>query len=214
MSADWLASERTEYDGQGLPESLDGIDPWMLFDDWLTEARDTGEAEPGAMVLATVGADGRPAARAVLLKQYSSDGLVFFTNHGSAKAVALAAHPVASALFHWQGQMRQVRAVGAVRRVDDAESEAYFRSRPRASQIASWASRQSHVVGSREQLLHEVAEAERAFADVEVPMPDWGGYVIDVDEWEFWQGKPSRLHDRARFTRVTGGGWRGERLYP
>lgn len=212
MGADWLR-DRIEYRGDGLPEDITGRDPWTLFYQWLAAAQQSGQPEPGAMVLATVGPDGRPAARAVLLKQYSSTGLVFFTNHGSAKAVALEMNPVASALFYWPGLMRQIRATGAVARLDPAESEAYFRSRPRASQIASWASRQSRELSSRPQLAREVAEAERRFESMAVPMPDWGGYRIDVEEFEFWQGMPSRLHDRARFTRTTTG-WTGTRLYP
>lgn len=213
MAAEWLASSRVDYDGVGLPADVTSLNPWRLFHEWLAAAADAGVPEPGAMALATVGVDGTPQVRMVLLKGADEEGLVFFTNHGSAKGLALEANPVASVLFPWAGPMRQIRATGTVARLDDAQSREYFRSRPRSSQVASWVSQQSRPLASREDLVDAVAAATRRFAGDDVPMPDWGGYVIDVAEFEFWQGMPSRLHDRARFSR-TPGGWRATRLHP
>lgn len=205
---------RTDYLGEPLADELTGTDPWVLFGQWMNDAIAAGLPEPTAMTVSTVRADGRPAARVVLLKQFSPEGLVFFTNYLSAKGQELAAHPVASASFWWPDPMRQVRAVGGVRRLDRADSEAYFRSRPRPSQIAATVSRQSEELGSRAQLEAELEAAARRIGEGEVPMPEhWGGYVIEVDEFEFWQGMPSRVHDRARFTR-SADGWRATRLYP
>lgn len=208
-----LHAVRTDYTGEALG-AIEQRDPWELFDEWMREAIEAKLPEPNGMTLSTVRADGRPASRVVLLKEYSQGGLVFFTHYDSAKGDEIEAQGVASALFYWIEPMRQIRATGTVTRLDDEASERYFRSRPRASQISAWVSRQSRPLVSREHLEAELAEAEERFAGEDVPMPDtWGGYVIGVEEFEFWQGMAGRVHDRARFIRDIDG-WHGERLYP
>lgn len=208
-----LGAMRTDYQGERLAASITDHNPWELFDEWLAAAIEAKVPEPNAMTLATVDAGGRPSSRVVLLKDASPAGLVFFTDYGSDKAVHLAQRPVANALFYWPGPMRQIRATGAVERISREESEAYFHSRPHASQVSAWVSKQSRPLGSREQLAQELAEAETQFEGKDVPLPDWGGFRVDVDEFEFWQGMPGRAHDRARFVR-DGDAWRATRLYP
>lgn len=205
---------RTDYMGRPLPDDVATMDPWALFSTWMAEAIEARLPEPNAMTVSTIRPDGAPHSRVVLLKEFSPDGLVFFTHYDSAKGAHLEANPVASALFYWPGPMRQIHAVGDVRRLERAASEEYFHSRPRASKVSAAVSKQSQPLGSRAQLEAELAEAVRRFDGVDVPMPEsWGGYVIDVDEFEFWQGLPGRLHDRVRLTR-TAEGWQGTRLYP
>lgn len=205
---------RTDYVGQPLPADVAAVDPWTLFGTWMQEAIDARLPEPNAMTIATIRDDGRPHSRVVLLKEFSEAGLVFFTNYHSSKGRQLAANPVASALFYWPGPMRQIHAVGSVSRLGRAESAEYFHSRPRASQLSAAVSRQSEAIGSRAQLEAEVTDAVARFAEGEVPLPEtWGGFVIDVDEFEFWQGMPGRLHDRVRMGRTVDG-WQGTRLYP
>lgn len=208
-----LHSVRSDYHGDPLPEDLTGIDPWALFDSWVQEALDHA-AEPTAMVLNTVDADGRPQSRVVLLKEYSPEGLTFFTNYDSAKGQEIANNPTVGALLWWPSTMRQIRALGTAEKVSREESEAYFASRPRGSQIGTWASTQSSVLDSRQDLAWAATEAEQRFAgrSVECP-PNWGGYRITVTELEFWQGLPSRMHDRARFI-LTDGTWEPRRLAP
>lgn len=208
-----LGAMRTDYQGSQLAADITARNPWELFDEWLSAAVKAKVPEPNAMTLATVGSDGRPSTRIVLLKQWSSSGLVFYTDYGSDKAVDLAEHPVANVLFYWPGPMRQIRATGTVGKVSRAMSEEYFHSRPHASQVSAWVSKQSRPLASREQFAAELAAADAKFEGRDVPLPDWGGFVIDVDEFEFWQGMPGRAHDRARFTRE-GKDWRATRLYP
>lgn len=205
---------RTDYRGRRLDDDLGAVGPWEWFARWMAEAIDTSHPDPTAMTLSTIRPDGRPASRVVLLKEFSPEGLVFFTNYGSAKGTQLEANPVASATFWWPEQFRQIHAVGTVTRLSREASERYFHSRPRGSQIGAMVSRQSQPLGSRQQFDDEIARATEQLGDEEVPLPDhWGGFVIDVDEFEFWQGQPSRLHDRIRLTR-TADGWSGTRLYP
>ena len=190
-------------------------DPMTQFAGWLGHAQGYGLPEPTAMVLATTSAEGRPRARTVLLKAHGTDGFTFYTNRTSRKGQDLQAHPRACAVFPWYALGRQVTAEGRVRMLSQADSEPYYRSRPRPSQIGAWASRQSQVIGSRAELESRVAELEQRWPpSAEVPMPDfWGGYVLVPDTVEFWQSGADRLHDRLRYRR-DGDGWAIERLSP
>lgn len=189
--------------------------PFQQFHDWFKEAElKAGMANPNAMALATVGADGHPSVRMVLLKGVTSDGFLFFTNYESRKGKELEAHPFASLCFHWDNLDRQVRIEGAVERVAPAESDAYFHSRPRASQIGAWASKQSQEISSREELEKRVLDAEGKFRGQEIPRPPhWGGFLLRPERVEFWVGQPSRLHDRFLYVRE-GNLWKISRLSP
>jgi pyridoxamine 5'-phosphate oxidase len=183
------------------------------FAAWLADAVAAGTPEPNAMVLATADADGRPSARSVLLKGYDEAGFTFFTNYTSRKGTELTANPYASLVFPWYALHRQVIVCGRVERVDRAETEEYFAVRPRGAQLAAWASHQSSVLGSREELELAWDRAAERFPG-EVPAPGhWGGYRVLPDTVEFWQGRRSRMHDRLRFHRADGG-WAVERLAP
>jgi pyridoxamine 5'-phosphate oxidase len=189
-------------------------DPLTLFRSWLEEARAAMGYDAEAMALATATPDGEPSARMVLLKGLDERGLVFFTNYSSRKGRELEDNRRAALLFHWPAVARQVRVEGPVARVDRGESEAYARSRPRASQLSALASPQSEVVPDREWLERRVEELDREHAGRELPMrEDWGGYRVEPDTWEFWENRDNRLHDRHRYMR-TAGGWRVERLAP
>ncbi len=212
-----LADLRRSYTlgGLDLPD-LAGSWPDQ-FERWFDEAVAAELPEPNAMVLGTVGGDGVPSARTVLLKGASVEGFVFYTNRGSGKGRALAANPLASLVFPWIALERQVIVTGAVSAADDAVSDAYFASRPRGSQLGAWASRQSSVVPSRPFLADSLAAVTARFDGLEVPRPPhWGGYVLRPSTVEFWQGRPDRMHDRLRFTADdhVSGGWRIDRLAP
>ena len=198
-----------------LDESMLPADPMDLFGRWMADVVSAGLPEPTAMVLATVSADQRPRARMVLLKSAESDGFTFYTNRTSRKASDLADVPRACLLFPWHALHRQVIIEGEVAPLTTAESEPYFHSRPRGSQLGAWASRQSTVLPSRAELEDRYEELERRWPDgTQVPMPDfWGGYRLAPEQMEFWQGRPSRLHDRFRYTR-DGPSWRVSRLAP
>ena len=215
VDAGRLADLRRAYADVGLSETDCAADPFSQFTLWLADAVEAGLTEPNAMVLGTVGADRLPSARTVLLKGVDDRGFVFFTNYASRKGLELAAHPVASLLFPWYDLERQVAVAGQVSTVDLAETQAYFRSRPRGSQLGAWASRQSSVIGGRAGLEERYAELAARWPQ-EVPVPDfWGGLRVVPDSVEFWQGRPSRLHDRLRYVRAEPGqGWRLERLSP
>lgn len=209
-----LAALRREYAGRGLPEEeLAGT--WReQLDRWFADADAAGLTELNAVVLATATPDGRPSARHVLLKGYDDRGLVFFTDYGSRKGRELAANPRGCLLVPWVPLERQVVVEGAVERVAEAESLAYFRSRPRGAQVSAWVSAQSQPVASRAELERAWAQAEERFAGQDVPRKDsWGGLRLRPDAVEFWQGRRDRLHDRLRF-RLDGGAWRVERLSP
>jgi pyridoxamine 5'-phosphate oxidase len=198
-----------------LSEDHRADEPMTQFARWLDDALGSGMPEPTAMVLSTLTAEGRPLARTVLLKAHDQAGFTFYSNRTSRKGRELAKNPSACLVFPWYGIQRQVIAEGTVRELSQAESEPYFRSRPRPAQIGAWASRQSTVIASRAVLDDRVAELERRWPEPEqVPMPDfWGGYLLEPDAVEFWQAGMFRLHDRLRYRRVDDG-WAVDRLSP
>ena len=207
-----VADLRRDYAQAGLDEG-ELAPSWLeQFDRWFGQAG--GLVEPNAVVLATATPEGVPSARTVLLKAYDERGLVVFTNLTSRKAAEALANPVATLLFSWVDLERQVSVEGTVEQVDRAETEAYFRSRPRSSQVGAWVSRQSEVIAGRQVLTARQAELEARFEGADVPVPGfWGGLRVVPAVVEFWQGRPSRLHDRLRFRRAAGG-WVVERLSP
>jgi pyridoxamine 5'-phosphate oxidase len=211
-----LYSERVDYLGDHLLETAMPADPLVLFSSWLSDAfaaRDRGVLpEPTAMVVSTT-AGGRPSSRTVLLKEVNVGGFVFFTNYGSRKASELAGSSYVALLFGWYALHRQVRVEGRAERVTRSESEAYFASRPRASQLGAWASSQSSEV-TLDELSASYRQAEERFAGADVPCPErWGGYRVGPESIEFWQGQPSRMHDRLVYRRA-GDGWQIVRLAP
>lgn len=190
-------------------------DPIRWLREWLTEAEHIDLPNPGAMTLCTVDPDGRPSARMVLLKGLDERGAVFYTNRRSRKGRALAANARAVLVFHWDLLLRQVVVEGRVEVVSDAESDTYYATRPRASRLSAWASRQSEPVVSRAALDAAAIEIEERFEGREVPRPPhWGGYRVSLDRIEFWEGRPFRLHDRIEYTPDGRGGWRRQRLFP
>lgn len=218
-----LLGKRNDYGADALAAESLGDNPLRALQRWVMDAELDGMYEPSAFVLATVGENGRPTSRTVLLRHIDDRGLQFFTNYESRKAQALAATEYASATFGWYAMQRQVQVEGRVLKLSDAESDAYFASRPRASQIGAWASRQSQPVDSREALEALVAEAEARFAALDqdgnrlpIPRPPyWGGYLIEPLRIEFWKGRSSRLHDRIEFTRAAAGeSWMVRLLQP
>jgi pyridoxamine 5'-phosphate oxidase len=206
---------RKEYSQRGFTEPEADPDPLKQFDAWFDEAVRCGLTEPNAMALATVGADGRPAVRMVLLKGFDSRGFVFYTNYESRKGRELAGNPHAAACFWWDEIERQVRIEGSVEPISAEESDAYFQTRPRECQLAAWASRQSAVIESRALLQRQLKELEARYRDKPVARPpNWGGYCLCPTTIEFWQGREQRLHDRLRYRREDDGGWIRERLSP
>ena len=208
-----LAALRKSYELAELDEEASAAEPIQQFERWLAEAIAARVPEPNAMTLATVGADGRPSTRIVLVKGVDARGIVWYTNYQSRKGRELAVHPFAALQFHWVELERVVRVEGAVEKVTDAESDAYFASRPLDSRIGAWASPQSEVIASRATLLANAARYGARFMLKPPRPPHWGGYRLVPDEWQFWQGRKSRLHDRLRY-RLVGGAWIRERLAP
>jgi pyridoxamine 5'-phosphate oxidase len=210
-----LASLRREYSAGGLSEADAGMDPFALFRRWFDQALAGGMHEPNAFALATATADGAPSVRIVLLKMLDDRGFTFFTNYDSRKARELAANPRVAMVFPWHALERQVRVEGTVEVVTPAESDAYFLTRPLGSRLGAWASAQSAVISDRAFLEARHAELMAKYPDGNVPRPpNWGGYRVLPEVFEFWQGRPSRLHDRIRFTRTAAGAWTRERLSP
>lgn len=209
-----LAELRKEYSLAGLVEKDLAKDPYRQFEKWFHEAEAAKLIEPNAMILATAGKDGRPSARTVLLKGFDGRGFMFFTNYESRKGRELEGNPHASLVFPWFPLERQVIIEGSVTKVTREESDAYFHSRPRASQIAAWASPQSTLISSRSVLEESVKALEEKYAGREVPLPPhWGGWRVSPATVEFWQGRRSRLHDRLRYRRQKDE-WVVERLAP
>lgn len=209
-----LAALRHDYAVGGLSETDLVADPMAMFEQWFDEVSAAGISEPNAMVVAAVSADWRPSARTVLLKGVGPDGFRFFTNLSSRKGRELAGNPACSLLFPWHPLERQVRVDGMAEPLPRDDVEAYFASRPRGSQLGAWASHQSEVVPDRAAVEASYAAAEARFEGREVPVPDeWGGYLVRPDVVEFWQGRPSRLHDRLQYRR-SGEGWETSRLAP
>jgi len=207
-------SEFPAHGAGGLSEADLGPDPITRLVAWLDEARNAGVRFPEAAALATADPDGTPVVRHVLVKVVDERGLTFFTNRESRKGRQLAENPNAGLAFYWRELDRQVCVTGRASLVDDAESEAYFRTRPREARIGAWASRQSRPVSSRGELEAAFAEIEARFPGEDVPLPPhWGGYRIEPETIEFWKGREHRLHDRFRFTR-DGAAWRLQRLWP
>jgi len=208
-----LSRRRVQYEADGFDVADADSDPVRQFESWFDDVADHLD-QPNAMIVATAGQDGAPSARTVLLRGLDDRGPVFYTNYESAKGRDLESNPRAELLFVWLTVHRQVRVTGPVNRVSEAESDAYFGSRPRYSQIGAWASAQSAVVPDRATLDALVAETERRFDGGEVPRPrHWGGYRVTPEAWEFWQGRADRLHDRVRY-RMHDERWVIERLAP
>lgn len=213
MDADDLAARREDYSSHGFPEAEMSADPFEQFDRWYADWLAVDPYDANAMAVATADEHGRPAVRFVLLKGIDH-GFCFYTNTDSRKGRDLAINPQASLCFAWIDVQRQVRITGSVERVDDGTADAYFASRPRGSQLGAWASDQSQPIAGRSELEARWADADRRFADGDVPRPpNWGGYRVVPDDFEFWQGRTSRLHDRYRYTRAADG-WAFDRLMP
>ena len=209
-----IADLRKSYELAELIESSALADPFMQFDVWLNEAIAAKVPEPNAMTLATVGSDLRPSTRIVLIKGMDTRGPVWFTNYQSRKGIEVAGNPYAALQFHWVEMERTVRIEGVVEKISAEESDAYYHSRPLGSRIGAWASPQSEVVESRRVLDENEAAFTAKFGDNPPRPPHWGGYRLKPDNWQFWQGRKSRLHDRLRYTLQSDGTWLRERLAP
>jgi pyridoxamine 5'-phosphate oxidase len=210
-----VVPERTDYTRAGLLEASAATDPFAQFEHWFADARAAAIQEPNAMTLATVDENGQPSARIVLMKGADKQGFDFYTNYTSRKGREMAANPRAALVFFWPSLERQIRITGSVVKLSRSQSEAYFHSRPRGSQLGAWVSQQSAVIDNREELETRMSELEQQYAGTTPPLPPfWGGYRLKPRAMEFWQGRPSRLHDRLLYTRSRNGTWKRERLSP
>ena len=209
-----IADLRKSYEHAELNEGASQADPLNQFGQWLGEAIAAEVPEPNAMTLATVASNLRPSTRVVLIKGFDERGIVWFTNYGSRKGQELAGNPYAALQFHWVELERVVRIEGAVEKVSAEESDAYFHSRPLDSRIGAWASPQSEVIASRSVLVTNAAKYAAKFLLQPPRPPHWGGYRLKPDNWQFWQGRKSRLHDRLRYTLQADASWLRERLAP
>ena len=210
-----IADIRKEYAMHALSEADVQANPLQQFSIWWNEALQAEIEEVNAVILATASTDGLPTARTVLLKGYDERGFVFYTNYNSQKAAQLEENPRATLLFFWKELERQVRITGLVEKTSAEESDAYYHSRPEGSRLGAWASPQSSTIESREWLENKVSEMEKAFTNGNLNRPPhWGGYRVKPVIVEFWQGRPSRLHDRIQYSIQTGGNWKIERLAP
>jgi pyridoxamine 5'-phosphate oxidase len=209
-----ISNFRREYLKGGLQRENLAADPVQQFTDWFEQARKTDIADPTSMILATVDSSGRPSQRTVLLKYYDHSGFVFFTNYESRKAKEITKNPKVCLLFVWLELERQIMITGSAEKISTADSARYFMSRPKDSQVAAWVSSQSHSLSSRQMLLQKFAEMKKKIGEGKVPLPSfWGGYKVVPDEYEFWQGRKNRLHDRFHYL-PSGDGWKIERLAP
>ena len=209
-----LADLRKSYERAELSEDASHADPFVQFEQWLQEAIAAEVPEPNAMTLATVAGNMRPSTRVVLIKGFDARGIVWYTNYDSRKGQELAGNPWAALQFHWVELERVVRIEGLVEKVDPAESDAYFKSRPLDSRIGAWASPQSQVISGRGVLIANAARYAAQFLLQPPRPPHWGGYRLKPDSWQFWQGRKNRLHDRLRYTRDGDMPWLRERLAP
>jgi pyridoxamine-phosphate oxidase len=215
MNEQDIQNLRQDYSSATLSEQEINTDPVKQFDKWFKEALKASVPEPNAMTLATATSDGRPSARIVLLKGYTSDGFVFYTNYLSRKGKELTKNPLAALVFFWESLERQVRIEGTIEKLSREQSEAYFHSRPKGSQIGALASPQSQEISGREILDDKMQQLEAEYADKEVPKPSyWGGYIVKPRLIEFWQGRSSRLHDRIVYKKTDNKNWKIVRLAP
>ena len=211
-----VADLRKDYTLEGLSETEVNSNPFIQFKKWFEQALAAQLPEPNAMTLATATPDGQPSARMVLLKDFDERGFVLFTNYNSHKGQELAANPQAALVFWWAELERQVRIVGTVEKISSEQSDSYFEMRPPHSRLGAWASNQSEIIAGREVLERQLQEFQRQYENMEVPRPPhWGGFRVIPREIEFWQGRPSRLHDRLLYTRGDNhSSWKIERLSP
>jgi pyridoxamine 5'-phosphate oxidase len=215
MNQQDIQNIRSEYNGEPLSEKDTAADPIKQFDKWFNEALKSGQNEPTAMTLATATHDGRPSARIVLMKGFDDKGFAFYTNYLSRKGKEIAKNPLGALLFFWDSLERQVRIEGTIEKLSKEDSEQYFRSRPKGSQVGAIVSPQSQEITDRDELEKKWSEAEAQYTDKDVPKPSyWGGYILRPRLVEFWQGRPSRLHDRILYKRIDNKNWKKVRLAP